>query len=216
MIISKHGFNVRLTGQRAKRAGMIMEKGSFSKEKIRWWLRYLFNMRSANDELTSYRYPIIKILFFAVFWCMLTLRGYVFNYDTTVKKIIDYVIVSGFIPLVGICSIIAFAEMILVYENKETEKKLKRKKAYDMPVDKIVSLAEENDIIEFMIAADDKKIKIGASSDYEYNKFFDKRFYIEKQEYENIDEFREKVQEFSDNGTIKVVSIDGVSPKYYT
>ena len=195
---------------------MIMEKGSFSKEKIRWWLRYLFNMRSANDELTSYRYPIIKILFFAVFWCMLTLRGYVFNYDTTVKKIIDYVIVSGFIPLVGICSIIAFAEMILVYENKETEKKLKRKKAYDMPVDKIVSLAEENDIIEFMIAADDKKIKIGASSDYEYNKFFDKRFYIEKQEYENIDEFREKVQEFSDNGTIKVVSIDGVSPKYYT
>ncbi len=121
----------------------------------------------------------------------------------------------GFLPFIAICPRIALAEMILVYENKETEKKLKRKKTYDMPVDKIVSLSEENDIIEFMIIADDKKIKMGASSDYEYNKFFDKRFYIGKQEYENIDEFRDRVQEISDNGTIKVVSIDGVSPKYY-
>ena len=102
-------------------------------------------------------------------------------------------------------------------KDADTEIKIhtKEKDTYNIPIDKVISLSEENDIIEFMIIADDKKIKMGASSDYEYNKFFDKRYYIGKQEYENIAEFRERVQEISDTGTLKVVSIDGVSPKYY-
>lgn len=185
--------------------------------RMRWWLRYLFNMRSANDELTSYKCPVIKVLFYVVWWTMWLCRGYVFNYDSIAKEIIDYIVSALMLPVMAACPSIALAEMIFVYENKETEKKLKRKKAYDMPVDKIVSLSEENDIIEFMIVTDDKRIKIGASSDCENNgfTFFDKRYYIGKQEYENIAEFRERVQEISDNGTIKVVSIDGVSPKYY-
>ena len=185
--------------------------------KICWLFKYLFSLRSVNNKLTSYKYPIIKLLFFIALGMLLGLRGYIFNCDTMTKKIADGIIVFGFLPFIAICPRIALAEMILVYENKETEKKLKRKKVYNMPVDKIVSLSEEHDIIEFMIVTDDKKIKIGASSDCENNSFtfFDKRYYIGKQEYENIDEFRERVQEISDNGTIKVVSIDGVSPKYY-
>ena len=171
---------------------------------------------NSDDNTKSYKIPIIR----GTIWSCVVIADFLlakFLYSDYLKSDYLCIFLRAVVLFVAVRNLIrALGEFGRVKSNRNSTDSLrKNRKFYNISVDKIVSLAEENDIIEFMIAADEKKIKIGASSDYEYNKFFDKRYYIGKQEYEHIDEFREKVQELSDNGEIKVVLIDGCSPKYY-
>ena len=173
---------------------------------------------NSDDNTKSYKIPIIR----GTIWLCVVIADFLlakFLYSDYLKSDYLCIFLRAVVLFVAVRNLIrALGEFGRVKSNRNSTDSLrKNQKFYNISVDKIVSLAEENDIIEFMIIADDKKIKMGASSDCENNSFtfFDKRYYIGKQEYENIDEFRERVQEISDNGTIKVVSIDGVSPKYY-
>ena len=109
----------------------------------------------------------------------------------------------------------AFIEIYYIYENgaeikeKEIGQSLKGKLYL---LDEIVLLLDKNDIIEIKIKADGKIIRIGSSSDCKAgsNKFFDKRFYIENNEYKNIETFINKIKSYVKDGKINVIFIDGI------
>lgn len=75
-------------------------------------------------------------------------------------------------------------------------------------------MVNSNDIIEIQIAFRGEPIVIGASSDCKAGsaKFYDKRFYIGKQEYERVDDFSQALQSYSETKGVFVLSIDGIAP----
>ena len=95
------------------------------------------------------------------------------------------------------------------------EKKAKTKKLFaaNFSAEEIIRLADENDIIEIKIKANNGILKIGTSSDNKNGseKFFDKRFFIGDKEFLNKEDFAEKLFALSNGGEVAVVSIDGIS-----
>ena len=86
-----------------------------------------------------------------------------------------------------------------------------------VPVDKIVSLVKNNDIIAIKIVSGEKVVEIGASADCKRGSsmFFDKLYYIDDNEFPDIDDFVREVRKYSDAGMLKVFSIDDCPPEVY-
>ena len=76
---------------------------------------------------------------------------------------------------------------------------------------------DSNSIIEIQILSGNKKIKVGASSDYDKGKseFFDKLFFIGEKEFETADDFRNALRMYSDGDKMTVISIDDLPPEDY-
>lgn len=179
-----------------------------------------FNPFCIDDTLMTYTYPIVKVLACIVIIIFIANRNYFFHIKDTIWDFIISVICGG----IGIASIhcisISVGEMIIVSDNRSNANGKPSKKGKEpmlYPIDKIVSLVKDNDIIEIQINHNGKAIEVGASSDSEAgnSKLFNKLYYIKKKEFENLDDFRKVLSLYSDNGHISVISIDGVSPKRY-
>ena len=84
-----------------------------------------------------------------------------------------------------------------------------------MHIDDVLSQIESNDIIEYQILADDRAILIGASSDNRYgsDKFFDKKYYCDKQEFDTIDELSNALSKYLFDDCLQVMAIDGIKVK---
>lgn len=175
-----------------------------------------FNPFCIDDTLMTYTYPIVKVLACVVILIL------VINRNFHIKDTIWHFIVEAICIGISIASIhcisISVGEMIIVSDNRSDASGKPSKKSKEpilYPIDKIVSLVKDNDIIEIQISKNGKVIEVGASSDSEAgsSKLFDKLYYIKKKEFENLDDFRKALSLYSDNGQISVISIDGVSPK---
>ena len=102
-----------------------------------------------------------------------------------------------------------------VSDKKDLEKQPSRPKKIMLSTLKRVLLRE--DILDLVIEYNGERLKIGAASDSERNgKFFDKVYYIKDQEYQDINEFLEEVEKYSNNRQFKVILVDGLDPKYYS
>ena len=79
-------------------------------------------------------------------------------------------------------------------------------------LERVINLVKENDIIEFEIKSTGGIIKVGSSSDCKVGDsvFFDKRFYIEENEYLTSEEFETEILRHTVDGKLYVISIDGV------
>lgn len=173
-----------------------------------------------NDELKSYKYPVIKLLICIVLIVAFIYRDHIIPID---NKVID-IIVGVCCQLIGVqciyCVYISIAEILQVRSNKKAAFKQSKRtvadgKAYS--IDKIVKLTEDNDIIEIMIIANNEQILIGSSSDCKEgsSRFFDKEYYIGKESFQNIHEFKTALQQYTIDEKLSVVLIDGVKPEYY-
>ena len=69
-------------------------------------------------------------------------------------------------------------------------------------IDEITNILTREDIIEFKQKKDGKLIKFGVSSDFDKTKsvFYDKRYYIQDQEYFDIYDMEKRLLELSDDG----------------
>ena len=115
---------------------------------------------------------------------------------------------------------LAEAELILVHDNRSKAKSVSNKEregSRKYSVDAILSLVSRNDSMEIQILSKGKRVEIGSSSECEANdsKPYDKRYYIEKREFESLDAFRNAGLPYSDKSQITILSIDGISPKKY-
>ena len=119
-----------------------------------------------------------------------------------------------------LCIEISFAQLLVVHDNRLKKQELTSKqteKVRRFPIEKIISLSRDNDIIEFKIVSKGTCLNIGASSDNKPGDsvFFDKLYYIGNREYDNLESFMEELKKYSIDGQISVVLIDGLSPKCY-
>ena len=78
-------------------------------------------------------------------------------------------------------------------------------------------LRDGNGLGKVVFMKEGKRVEIGSSSECEAydSKPYDKRYYIEKREFESLDAFRNAGLPYSDKSQITILSIDGISPKKY-
>ena len=173
-----------------------------------------------NDELKSYKYPVIKLLICIVLIVAFIYRDHIIPID---NKVIDN-IVGVCCQLIGVqciyCVYISIAEILQVRSNKKAAFKQSKRTAADgkaYSIDKIVKMTEVNDIIEIMIIANNEQILIGSSSDCKEgsSRFFDKQYFIGKEIFQSILAFKTALQQYTLDGKLFVVLIDGVKPQYY-
>lgn len=178
------------------------------------------NIFRVDDTLKSYTYPIIKCLICIVLLLFLMNTGRFFYIEKTIWRFIvgAICVCIGFSSILCIC--ISVAEMIIIHDNRPKKdnvsiKEIEECKMY--PIDEVMSLVNNNDIIEIRIISNRKIVEIGSSSDSNVgsSKFFDKLFYIGEKEFESLDDFQKELLLYSDNGQISITLIDGVSPKKY-
>lgn len=82
----------------------------------------------------------------------------------------------------------------------------------------LMKLMEENDILEIKLLLNEKVVRIGVSSDFDHRRkpdFFDKRYYIDDQEYLSPAAFSSAFSQLSSPIMQTVLLIDGVAPKYW-
>lgn len=89
---------------------------------------------------------------------------------------------------------LAGAELIPVHDNRSKEKSVfakEREGSRKYSVDAILSLVSSNDSMEIRILSKEKRVEIGSGSKCEAcdSKSYDKRYCIEKREFESPDAF---------------------------
>ena len=171
-------------------------------------MKKLFELQT---NLTNYTYPLTKIAVSILIILFSIFRKSLFVISS--KPLNFLVTLICFVATLAsiLCVYIAIPELFYVWKNK----KAKRKGFYNTtPFDfeRVINIVKENDIIEFEIKSTGGIIKVGSSSDCKSGDsvFFDKRFYIEQNEYLTAEEFETNLLQYGTDGKINVIAIDGV------
>lgn len=176
------------------------------------------NIFHVDENLKTYTYPVVKILVLTLIILVFINRGYIIHIE---NKIVDEIVgvLCGIVSIVCIyCIYVSVFEIDAVHDNhKKTDnisaEAMEKSELYS--VDEIVSMVNNNDIIEIRIISNGEIIETGSSSDCKAgsSKFFDKLFYVDKKEFTRIEDFKDAIQLYSDSGQTTIISIDGVPPR---
>ncbi len=175
-----------------------------------------------NDKITSYRFPIIKIICCLVFGVLSFFRFDIFPGLAPVGeyKVLDKLLYLFLWALVLVIYV-SIAEMITLHDRKSEAKTKKTKirpdaKGIELPLDKIYALLKENDIMDFVAQAGSASVRFGASSDYAGNQYFHKRYYLDSQEFTDLAPFSLELDKLrGENGLIKIIRVDDVPAHKY-
>jgi len=170
-----------------------------------------------NESIKTYKIPIFKMLSSTAL-ILLSINGLgriPINHAVwdVIVRICGAVIVS-----VAIFQIyIAVAEMALLHDRKELANMdiayaTEHSKKYT--VDNVITLLTENDVIEIVAILHSQIITMGAASNCHQgsSRFFDKVYYMNDKTFEAIDDFKAEIGNLYTDGTICIVSIDGIAP----
>ena len=173
-------------------------------------MKKLFELQTNS---TNYTYPLTKIvvsiliILFSIFRkSLFVISSKPLNFFVTL-----FCFVAGLASI--LCIYISIPELFYVWKNKKAKKeRVEFITTTPFDLEQVVNLVKENDIIEFEIKATGGIIKVGSSSDCKVGNsaFFDKRFYIEKNEYLTAEEFGAGLLQYGTDGKINVIAIDGV------
>ena len=173
-------------------------------------MKKLFELQT---NLTNYTYPLTKtvvsilIILFSIF------RKSLFVISS--KPLNFFVTLFCFVATLAsiLCIYISIPELFYVWKNKKAkQERVEFITTTPFDLERVINLVKENDIIEFEIKSTGGIIKVGSSSDCKVGDsvFFDKRFYIEENEYLTSEEFESSLLQHSTDGKINVIAIDGV------
>ena len=169
----------------------------------------------ADESLTSIKIPCIKIFLSIVVLTVCFFRKRIFPTENrlfhTIATGITMVLVIGCIY----CIAIALSECFQVMESKKVDHKTAH--TSDTPIkvwtfEELFDFLQKEDMIELVIETDFGKKRVGVSSDYGKERFldkdhcFDKCYYIETEEYPDLDAFKERFSQYVSDGTVKVWS----------
>ncbi len=175
-----------------------------------------------NDKITSYRFPIIKIVCCLILGVLFFFRFDIFlglapvGEHTLLGKLL-YLFIWALVFVIYI----SIAEMIKLHDRKIEAKTKKTKvrsdtKGIELPLDKIYALLKENDIMDFVAQAGNASVRFGASSDYAGNQYFDKRYYLDGKEFTDLAPFAQELDKLrGENGLIKIIRVDDVPAHKY-
>ncbi len=174
-----------------------------------------------HPHLTSYAFPLIRIVIAIVLLVILFFRDTIFHITIT-NLYVDIIVlcIVGFLAGVLIFNIlVSILELCYVYKNRKKAKHHAPNCSIDqtigMDINEIMALVIENDIIEIKISVNNVLITIGASSDYTLTdgRFFDKEYYIEDAVYKTPEDFRKKLENYANEGQVLVFEIDGIKTR---
>lgn len=170
-----------------------------------------------DENIKTYKFPAIKIVLCSLLVVLLISRNYLIHINNSLWKTIIDLVCFQVVILSILCIYLSVGEMILLNERKKEDKiNIEKARTYSKThhVDSILSLLEENDIIEISILSNDQIIKLGASSDCHpgSSHFFDKNYYINSKNGITIEELRGIINNYSTNSKVCVVAIDGIPP----
>lgn len=164
---------------------------------------------------TSFLVPIVATIICFAILCSVVWLNILFKAED--KWIIYFIsIVVG-----ALCGIGIFVCVPLLLTNADNRKNIKLKyndinerdcelKAFD----DLIDLIDKCDIVDIIILSE-SITKIGATSNCNYgsSRFYDKRFYIDEEEWSDISEFSDRLKSICTDGQVCVYSIDGVALK---
>ena len=170
-----------------------------------------------NEKISSYKLPIIKVISCSLLIVLIISLNSILPIDNHFWNELKNIVAAIVVALSVLCIYISFCEMLLLSERRELAKveiKKAMKSSKFCSVDRILSLLEANDIIEILIISNQQIIKLGASSDSHpwSSQFFDKKYYIDDFDCIEIEEIKEKLNSYSVDAKVQVVTIDGISP----
>ena len=171
---------------------------------------------SLQTDLTDYKYPLIKIVVSLIVILLCFFRNKIFVISSRPLNIIVSFLCFAVTMASILCIYISVPELFYVRKNRKRAKfKASNISTTPFSLERIICLAKENDIIEFEIKFQENIVKIGASSDNKLSssEFFDKKFYIEKEEYLTSNEFEKELFKYATNGKINIITIDGIKAK---
>ncbi len=174
----------------------------------------LFNL---NTKATSYTYEIVKI---AVSLALIIV-GINLKYIIPIQfeslplwvDILLRILAAQVVILSVLCIYTSVGELCYVYVNRSKKKKGEKVYTEKLPIETVIKLVSENDIVEVEACVGAGIIKIGASaeSDYSSSRFENKLFYIGNAEYETIEPFIEALNAKFPDGSLPVSRVDGLS-----
>ena len=187
---------------------------------IKKFFKRILKPLTFDENVQSYAYPILKMIICGLLAVILVYRG---NFLPNLAFAWN-VLITIISLIIGVLSILCFeismCEILALYDRKDKDKrKTKPAPASAMCVttERIVSLAKNNDIIEFCILVNDQYIYLGASADSKPGRstFFDKYYYVDDKELLTLEEFTQLLIDLSADGTLCVTEIDGTKPQHY-
>lgn len=174
----------------------------------------LFNL---NTKATSYTYEIVKIAVSLAF----IIVGINFKHIIPIQfeslplwvDILLRILAAQVVILSVLCIYnTSVGELCYVYANRSKKKKGEKVYTEKLPIETVIELVSENDIVEVEACVGAGIIKIGASaeSDYSSSKFGNKLFYIGDAEYETIKPFIEALNAKFPDGSLPVSRVGGL------
>lgn len=169
-----------------------------------------------RTTLKSYTIPVIKIFISVFVIIVLLFRNKIFSITNKTIQIIISIIAFFILIFLILCIYVSVAELFYVYENKKNEamscSTMDKSACISKTLMEVMQLTNNNDIIEIIIVTGGGIVKVGSSSDYKHSTgdFFDKKYYINKTEYTQSDDFSKALEMYIDEGFLWVYSIDGV------
>lgn len=162
-----------------------------------------------KKDLTSYTYPVVKIIISLSVIVLSLLRNRIFQFSNSLVN----VTVTLFCFILTIASILClYISVGEVFHTSTNRKNANYQSSEIRPVTigVISKIVSENDIVEIEACKNNKIIKIGASADCEYSSsvFKDKLFYISGSEYKTVELFAEALLELFPDGIVPVLKID--------
>ena len=173
-----------------------------------------------DTSIKSYTYPIVKLVLSSLFIVVLIERGHFYTINSPFWKVVEGALVVAVLVLSVLCIYISLCEVLLLYERNEKGKKDLEKamaRSKNLSVSYILSLLEDNDIVEILIAYEQRIIAVMASSDSRHgsSKFFDKQYAIDDEEYLEFETFKEALLPYAIDGAFCVIEIAGVPANCY-
>lgn len=164
-----------------------------------------------QTDLTSFLYPIVKIIICLSIIVLSFMRNLIFRFsnpwaNTAVTLLCFLLLIASIL-----CIYISIGEIFHTYENLKLAN-YKSSKIKQLTIGEVTNIVSENDIVEIDVCIENKVIKIGSSADCKYTSsiFEDKLFYISNTEYETVELFNEALLELFPEGNIPVSKIDGL------
>lgn len=164
-----------------------------------------------QTDLTSFTYPVVKILICMSVIIFSIVRNRIFRFSSSWANAVVSILCFVLTIISILCLYISIGELFHTASNR-------RNKYYhpldvkQLTIEAVTKIVSENDIVEIEVCTDDKTIIIGASSECKYSSsvFEDKLFYISSLEYDTIELFTEALIDLFPNGIIPVSKIDGL------
>lgn len=171
-----------------------------------------------NEDLKSYTYPIVKLLICILLIVLAICRGQIIHTDSMAVEAIIGVLCTTVVIICIYCIYISVYEIFQTYENRSAISTISNFAITDSStymIDDVVNMVKANDIVEIQIIANNRINVIGSSSDCKVgsSKFFDKRYFIDENEFVSVQDFKDSLLSYSDNGKLSVILIDGIKPE---